>query len=231
MIFLKPISAREVPKSGRSQLAARSEPAAKPAAPAAPPGEAAKPAAAAASRQINVERRIREADAPRLRKSGDWVPRLIIWPESTEPEAQQHWCQMVAAALGSVLQTDGQLETYAFAPSPAPDAAGRRWRVRAGVNVDGQLFQAILSRKLRGLFLLAPKDLPPGAFDRFLGLEQLDRSNVLTMGVLLVDFDCTGRDALAEVTFIKEETAFLHALNQACTASGCAMRRAEWKPK
>jgi CheY-like chemotaxis protein len=221
VIFLKPVSAVELPPAGPSPL--RPQP---PAAPlAAPPVATDRPDAIGHS--INVERRIRESDRPELRKPGDWVPRLIIWPESAAPEAARTWCEAVAAALVTV-QMAGGLEAYAFAPSAAPDLAGRRWRVRSGVSLDGGLFEAVLSRKLRAVLLLAPKGLEPHTFEFYLPAEHLDRSNVLTVGAVLADLNCTGDKPVVEATFAKEEAAFLRALHETCGQHGCTMRRSEW---
>ncbi|GEM_PF-888923 len=271
VIFLKPISATEVPSASQSSFGLRREsgeegpapaaaqsttPAKSSAAPEAkvpvppatkgavapaagvpavsaapvPPSGAAAAAAASPVRNVNVERRIYESDVPGQSKPGNWIPRLIIWTEESDREAQRLWCEIVASALGTI-QAAGGLQAFAFAAAPANEAPKRRWRVRAGVRIDGALFQAILTRKLRGLLLLAPRELEAGVFDQFLSAEHLDRGNVLTLGSILADLDCTGREPLAELTFLKEETAFLHSLNAACGRNGCAMRRAEWKPR
>ncbi len=221
VMFLKPISAVEVPSSGPSQL--KPKPAPPPA-----PMEAA-PAAEAVTHFVNVERRIREDGPAELRKPGNWVPRLIVWPESSAPEVQKRWCGVVAAALATV-QTAGGLEAYAFAPLAKPDPAGRRWRARRGVQVDGALFQAVLDRKLHGLFLLAPRDVSHEAVEPYLREKQLDRGNVLGLGAALADLDCAGPSAVMDVTFLRDEPAFLRALNDSCASGGCAMRRGEWKP-
>jgi hypothetical protein len=78
--------------------------------------------------------------------------------------------------------------------------------------------------------LLAPKGLEPHTFEFYLPAEHLDRSNVLTSGVVLTDLNCTSNVPVIEVTFARDEAVFLRALHEACGQYGCTMRRAEWKP-
>lgn len=218
VIFLKPTSAAEVPaaQSGLGRVGP---------APAAPAAAGPKPKARPL---INVERRIREPGDGRPAKPGAWTPRLIIWPRSAGAEAAKGWVAAVAGALSRFTAAE-KVGCYALAAA-RPDEQLRLWRMRANVNLDAKLLEAVLERALKATLLLAPAGLPAGAFDAALKAKHLDRANLLPLGAALADLDCSGPVPVVEITFLRGETAFLRALHEECLRTGQAMQRSEWKP-
>lgn len=221
VIFMKPTSASAIPPA-RPGLAAHPSGTMGTLVPLAGPEAAPAPA----RHFINVERRVREADRP---KPGQWIPRLIGWPEANTPEAVSAWAGILAGAL-TPFCSEGGLGCYALGTMPAGDASGHRWRVRPGVLLDVALLNAVVSRKLRAILLLAPPGLAAESFEPFLRVPHLDRSNVLGLGAALIDMNCALSAPVFEITFSRGETSFLHHLHEECTRKGHAMRRMELRP-